>query len=67
MNSSSPCVPGATRIVVGGRGGFGTPAAGRDDERPTQNVMCTDAALRFASPWKTASMLLPSGSSTKAA
>jgi acyl-CoA reductase-like NAD-dependent aldehyde dehydrogenase len=33
----------------------------------TQNVTLTDGALRLASPWKTASMLLPSGSSTNAA
>ena len=33
----------------------------------TQNVTVTEGALRFASPWKTASMLLPSGSRTKAA
>lgn len=32
-----------------------------------QNSILIDGALRFASPWKTASTLLPSGSSTKAA
>lgn len=32
-----------------------------------QNVTLTEAALRFAAPWYTASMLLPAGSITKAA
>jgi hypothetical protein len=34
---------------------------------PRQNVILTDAALRCAAPWYTASMLLPSGSRTNAA
>ena len=51
----------------------GVPAASPQVRRPAhrtstlQNVMRTDAALRFAWPWNTASMLLPSGSRTKAA
>ena len=42
------------------------PRRGRNRDG-TQNVMRTEAALRLASPWYTASMLLPSGSRTKAA
>ena len=42
------------------------PARRRADPH-VQNVIFTDAALRCASPWNTASMLLPSGSSTNAA
>lgn len=35
-------------------------------ERLFQNSTFTEGALRLASPWYTASMLLPSGSSTNA-
>lgn len=43
------------------------PGASAGARAAPQNVTVTDGALRLASPWKTASMLFPSGSRTNAA